>query len=292
MSLFRVGAARVFRDRGLGDLMRRCLVLLASACAVFAAFALPAGAKPLPPPQGQLSFCSGGNPCDQRILITGTGGDLHYQLVNKCDGPTFCYNELDLTGSFDRVVIDRANQCTNGAACTIVVNVGGFPSDGVAPASFNSLQFRDGAFRSPFGLSGPITFIDHCDATSICTKSPPSPPPTKPVDDGGVCLTNQASAGPCLISGTSTGTGGDLHMALGNKCSVQVSCAEDFTLTGSFNNVVIDRANDCSNHATCAITVHIDAEINSLRIKDAPFRSGGIMILDHCDATAVCTKSP
>lgn len=56
--------------------------------------------------------------------------------------------------------------------------------------------------------------------------------------------------------------------------------------------MVIDRANDCSNGATCTITVHVDAEINSLQIKDGTFRTGGITIRDRCDATAVCTKTP
>ena len=70
------------------------------------------------------------------------------------------------------------------------------------------------------------------------------------------------------------------------------ACTQEFWLTGSFNNVVIDRANDCSNHATCTITVHIDAENNSLQINDATFRTGKFTIRDRCDATAVCMKTP
>ncbi len=266
--------------------MRRLLALLFTLCAVFAMVvspASPASAKRPLADTGALCTVDAGFPCITFTPHNGTGEDLYAVMGNQCDG-SVCHNELQLNGSYDDVVIDRANECTNGATCSIIVDY--------RDAVFDSIQFRDGAFHYPLSI-GQVTFLDSCDATSVCTKTPAPQPPITELDDGGVCIEGQGSTGPCFIGGTSTGTGQNLHMVLGNKCSVAVSCTLEFTLAGNFNNVVIDRANDCSNGAICTITLHNDAVINSLQINDGTFRSPfGITVRDRCDRTALCTKSP
>lgn len=265
--------------------MRRGFFLLLTLCAVFGmcvSTASPASAKKSAM-AGALCTVEDGFPCITWTPAIGTGGDLYAVAGNQCDG-SVCHNELYLSGRFEDVVIDRANECTNGATCTIIVDY--------RDAVFDSIQFRDGAFHYLLP-SGQTTFLNSCDATSVCTMSPAPQPPVTALDDGGVCVADQGTTDPCLIAGTSTGTGQDLHMVLGNKCSTAVSCTVEFWVTGSFNNVVIDRANDCSRGATCTITLHIDAEINSLQINDGTFRSPfGTTIRDKCDATAVCVKTP
>lgn len=265
--------------------MRRGSVLLVALCAVFAMLVIPANpasAKKFVM-AGAMCVVDGGFPCITFTPHNGQGVDLYAKMGNQCDG-SVCYNHLQLNGRYGDVVIDRANECTNGATCTILVEY--------RNAVFDSIQFRDGAFHHALS-SGQVTFLNSCDATSVCEMTPASQPPVSAVDDGGVCVSDQGTTDPCLIAGTSTGIGQDLHMVLGNKCSAAVSCAVEFWLAGSFDNVVIDRANECSNGATCTITLHNDAEINTLQINDGTFRDPfGNTIRDKCDATAVCVKTP
>lgn len=147
---------------------------------------------------------------------------------------------------------------------------------------------------APSGLICPESpsWTASCDATSVCVKTPPPQPPTTTIDSGGVCIEVESTTGPCVIAGTTTGTGQNLNLIMGNKCHVAVNCSVEIWLEGSFNNVVMDRANDCSNGATCTLTLHNNATINSLQIEDATFRTFGTTIRDRCTATAVCTKSP
>src|SRR4051794_21816684 len=139
---------RVCRGRGLGDLMRRYLVLLLAMCAAFGLFAAPATAAP--PPANITAFCvvAGGDPCNnERGPGVGTGQDLHVVIGNKCDGPSVCNQFLffPLGGNFGNVVVDVANQCTNGATCRISVN--GFG------ASFKSFQIRRGLVSGTYNLA-------------------------------------------------------------------------------------------------------------------------------------------
>jgi hypothetical protein len=266
--------------------MRRCLVLLFALCAVFGLFAGPASAAP--PPADITAFCvvaAGDPPCTIEFSPgVGTGEDMHLAMGNKCDGPTVCQQHLFFQGgNFGNVVVDVANQCTNGATCSISVDGEG--------ASFKSLLIRRGVVFGTYNLEG-INIRNRCDASSVCTVFPMQPGPYTPTT-GGLCIYNQQGSDPCILGGTVEGTGGDLHILLGNKCSVAVSCTQDWTLAGTFNRVVIDRANECSNHATCTITVHVEAQINSLAIRNRNFRwDSQTFVRNRCDATAVCTMTP
>ena len=251
--------------------------------AVFGVFTSPASAAPPGLPDiGAFCFVSGG-PCTQVFSPpVGTGQNLTVSIGNKCDGPSVCDQTfIFIGGKFGTVVVTMANECTNGATCRILV-------DG-HHASFKSLMVRGGVVFDPFDLGG-TKIQNRCDASSVCVKTASGP---NTPDGGGTC-TDDVPGTTCLIGfgDPDVGYGGDLYMPLGNKCAGPVTCALDFTLAGSYNRVVMDRANDCSNHATCSITVHNEAQINSLQIRDRAFRLGSTVFRDLCDATAVCTKTP
>jgi hypothetical protein len=267
--------------------MRRCLVLPFALCAVFGLFATPASAAP--PPAQITALCvvaAGDQPCAIQFGPgVGTGQDMHISMGNRCDGPTVCDIGLFFQGgTFGNVVVTVANQCTNGATCTIAV-------DGFG-ASFKSFKIRRGVVFGTYNLEG-INIQNRCDASSACTVAPTQAGPYTPIT-GGLCSENQQASSPCFIGGTVEGTGSDLHVLLGNQCSGPVSCTQDWTLAGTFNRVVIDRANQCSNHATCTITVQVEAQIKeSLTMRSRTFSwDSETVVTNRCDATAVCTITP
>ena len=102
--------------QGSGVVMRRGLILSIAACAVFGMFTSPVGAASPAPV---------------------TGG-ARQQTV-----------DVTLVGSFNSLVIDRANQCSNHATCTLAVHM---------QAQISDLQFRDKGFRSFAGTPCPCTF--------------------------------------------------------------------------------------------------------------------------------------
>ena len=87
--------------------------------------------------------------------------------------------------------------------------------------------------------------------------------------------------------------GGDVHIVLANKCWGLSECWEDVTLLGSWDRVVIERANECGNQAICRITVNTSgAEIKSLQIRDKTISAFDTIFRNRCDSTAICSKTP
>ncbi len=139
------------------------LVALAS---VVVAFASPASAAPMPPPE--YITCSGFTEsevfdptvdvCQGALIAEGLGEDLHLVLANQCYGPMLCFKDVTLLGTFDRVVIERANECANQAICRIAVDV---------QAEVNQLRIQDKTI-SAFGTR----FKNRCDPTATCVKTP------------------------------------------------------------------------------------------------------------------------
>ena len=163
-------AAAVSRGAAIRTYRPVCIFLvalafvLAPAAPVSAATAAPVSAAPAPPPvqltcevvnflpDGELARCG-------YEWVMDAGGDAHLVLANKCWGLSECWEDVTLLGSWNRVVIERANECGNQAICRITVNTSG--------AAIKSLQIRDKTV-SAFGT----TFRNRCDSTAICSKTP------------------------------------------------------------------------------------------------------------------------
>ena len=139
-----------------------CMVLVALGSML--ALAAPASAAPPAPPvqltcevvnhvpEGELSECG-------YEWVLDAGGDVHLVLANQCWGLSKCWEDVTLLGSWDRVVIERANECGNQAICRITVNT--------SQAQIKSLQIRDKTI-SAFDT----IFRNRCDSTAICSKTP------------------------------------------------------------------------------------------------------------------------
>jgi hypothetical protein len=268
--------------------MRKALVLLIALCSVFGMFASPASAVPSGSEVVDVCFSTdaGTGPCLIQQVETGTGNDLHVSIANRCRMKT-CTIEVTLLGSFNGVVIDRANECTDGATCSLIVHM---------QADIRVLQFRDKAFTYVIdNPTGPNSIADRCDATSVCVKTPDAGATGPAMDTGSlVDCTGSGPENDCFTFFAPVGTGQDLNMILANRCSGQITCTNEVTLQGSFNRVVIDRANQCTKHATCYIIVHMEAQIRYLQFRDKTIRTqfAAAPFVDRCDATSVCIKTP
>lgn len=127
---------------------------------------------------------------------------------------------------------------------------------------------------------------------SVVALAPPASAgrPAAPINDA--CIA--AGVGAACIRVTSfAGSGEDLRLVLANKCTGRETvCSTDVTLTGTFNRVLIERANECSDYATCTNTVHIQATIKHLQFRDKTLSVNGETFTARCDATASCANTP
>jgi hypothetical protein len=108
--------------------------------------------------------------CEQLTSTPGTGGDLHLLLLNQCTGPeAICLNTWTLTGTFNKVVVERVNACTDGATCSINLSTAG--------AAIGNLQLRENV--TPNFVQGGVPnreavlkLKNRCDASSTCVITP------------------------------------------------------------------------------------------------------------------------
>lgn len=141
--------------------LRTCCILLLAIVPHLVLSSSPANAAP---PvrnvivEGHICLDSG-SICvpEQPPSIDGVGQDIKIIQFNKCSGAgTICVNEINLNGSFGKVVVQGTNECTDGARCTNLVRING---------SFTSVRFK----VSGYSFEG-TRIMNRCDATSICNS--------------------------------------------------------------------------------------------------------------------------
>lgn len=142
-------------------LLRVCVILLV---AISSSLALGNSAAQAAPPlrnviiEGHICV-DAGSICvpEQPASIDGVGQDIKIIQFNQCSGAgTVCVNEINLNGSFGKVVVQGTNECTDGALCTNLVRING---------SASSVRTQ----VSGFTFEG-TRIKNRCDSTSICSS--------------------------------------------------------------------------------------------------------------------------
>ena len=102
--------------------------------------------------------------CLIKSTEAGSGGDLYIFQVNQCSGDELtCTQEVTLTGTFNKVVVERINGCTTGAICRNTLNVEG--------ATIKILQFKHGVEKLSIPEILDTKIKNRCDATATCTNT-------------------------------------------------------------------------------------------------------------------------
>ncbi len=119
-------------------------------------------AQAAPPPRTVLvggHIClDAGSICvpEQPGVVDGVGQDAKVNLFNKCSGEaTVCTNEIELTGTYNKLVIQGTNECRNGATCTNIIRITG---------SYQSLRFKVAGYT----FEG-TKIKNFCDSSSVCS---------------------------------------------------------------------------------------------------------------------------